>query len=126
MLEELSLLLDAVPSEATYNEYAFAVIEDNCLGKRTVANRTLSFQRLTELYGLNARLVLFRVLRDLWGQHETSRPLFALLLALARDPLLRATATVVIRTPFGHEFARQAMKDALSVAVDDRLNEIDA
>ena len=123
MLDELSLLLDAAPGEATHNDYALAVIEDNCLGKRTAANRRLSFQRLTELYGLNARLVLFRVLRDLWGRHETSRPLLALLLALARDPLLRATATVVIRTPFGHEFARQAMKDALSDAVDERLNE---
>ena len=95
MLEELSLLLDAAPGEATYNDYALAVIEDNCLGKRTAANRKLSFQRLTELYGLNAQVVLFRVLRDLWGRHETSRPLLALLLALARDPLLRATATVV-------------------------------
>ena len=123
MLDELSLLLDAVPGEATHKDYADAVIEDNCLGKRTAANRRLSVQRLTELYGLNARLVLFRVLRDLWGRHETSRPLLALLLALARDPLLRATATVVIRTPFGHEFARQAMKDALSDAVDERLNE---
>ena len=123
MLDELSLLLDAAPGEATHNDYALAVIEDNCLGKRTAANRRLSFQRLSELYGLNARLILFRVLRDLWRRHETSRPLLGLLLALARDPLLRATAAVVIRTPFGHEFARQAMKDALSNAVGDRLNE---
>ena len=60
---------------------------------------------------------------DLWAQHETSRPLLALLLALARDPLLRATARAVVATPFGHEFARQSMKDALSDAVGDRLND---
>jgi hypothetical protein len=123
MLDELSHLLDAVPCEASRQDYADAVMEDNCLGKRTAATRKLSLQRLTELYGLDARVVLFRVLRDLWGRHETSRPLLALLLALARDPLLRATARAVVGTPFGHEFARQSMKDTLSEAVGDRLND---
>ena len=122
MLEELSNLLDATPGEATREDYADAVLEDNCLGKRTAATRKLSLQRLTELYGLDAKLILFRALRDLWGRHEPSRPLLGLLLALARDPLLRTIAAAVIRTPFGHEFARQTMKDALSDAVGDRLN----
>ncbi|MCU7849284.1 MAG: hypothetical protein KZQ89_15095 [Candidatus Thiodiazotropha sp. (ex Lucinoma kastoroae)] len=123
MLDELSHLLDAVPGEASREDYAKAVMEDNCLGKRTAATRKLSLQRLTELYGLDARVIFFRVLRDLWVRHETSRPLLALLLALARDPLLRATARAVVGTPFGHEFARQSMKDALSNAVGGRLNE---
>ena len=123
MLDELSHLLDAVPGDVTREVYADAVMDDNCLGKRTAANRRLSLQRLTELYGLNAQLILFRVLRDLWGRHESSRPLLGLLLALARDPLLRAIAAVVIQTPFGHEFARETMKEALSDAVGDRLNE---
>ncbi len=123
MLEELSHVLDATPGMASREDYADAVLEHNCLGKRTAATRKLSLQRLTELYGLDARVVLFRVLRDLWGRHETSRPLLALLLALARDPLLRATARAVVTTPFGHEFARQSMKDALSDAVGERLND---
>lgn len=123
MLDELSHLLDAFPGEASREDYADAVMGDNCLGKRTVATRKLSLQRLTELYGLDARVILFRVLRDFWSRHETSRPLLALLLALARDPLLRATARAVIGTPLGHEFARQSMKDALTDAVKGRLNE---
>jgi len=123
MLDELSHLLDAVPGDAVRADYADAVIAHNCLGKRTTATRKLSLQRLTELYALDPRVILFRVLRDLWGRSETCRPLLALLLALARDPLLRATATAVLRTPYGHEFARQSMKDALSEAVGDRLNE---
>ncbi|MGI8738802.1 MAG: hypothetical protein ACR2KU_03885 [Gammaproteobacteria bacterium] len=123
MLDEVSRLLEAAPGEASREDYAHAVVEDNCLGKRTAATRKLSLQRLTELYGLDARIMLFRVLRDLWGRHETSRPLLALLLALARDPLLRATTRAIIGTPFGHEFARQSMKDALSDAIGDRLND---
>ena len=123
MLDELSRLLDAAPGEATLEYYADAVINGNCLVKRTAANRRLSLQRLTELYGLNAQLILFRVLRDLWGRHETSRPLLGLLLALARDPLLRAIATVILQTPLDQEFSRQDMKEALSDAIGDRLNE---
>ena len=123
MLDELSQLMGAVPGEVSRQEYVDAIARDNCLGKRTVATRQHSLQRLTELYGLDGRLLLFRALRDLWGRFESSRPLLSLLLALARDPLLRATARAVITTPFGHEFGRQAMKDDLSAAVEHRLND---
>ena len=120
MLDELTQLLDAVPGEARRQDYADAVTHDNCLGKRTAATRQLSLQRLTELYGLDGRLLLFRALRNLWVGHSSSRPLLALLLALVRDPLLRATAGAVIATPPGHEFGRQpeipiaALQDALA------------
>ena len=123
MLDELSQLLDAAPGEASRRDYAQAVTEGNCLGKRTAATRKLSLQRLSELYGLDARLLLFRVLKRLWGRHASSRPMLALLLALARDPLLRASARAVVATPFGHELGRQAMKDALSGIVEGRLND---
>ena len=123
MLEEMTHLLGATGVAVTRDDYARAVMEDNCLGKRTAATRRLSLQRLTELYGLDRRVLLFRVMRELWERHETSRPLLALLLALARDPLLRATATAVLRTPDGHEFARQPMTEALSTVAGDRLNE---
>ena len=123
MLDELSQLLDAAPGEVSRRDYAQAIMEGNCLGKRTAATRKHSLQRLSELYGLDARLLLFRVLKRLWVRHASSRPLLALLLALARDPLLRATARAVVATPFGHEFGRQAMKDALSGTVEGRLND---
>ena len=123
MLNELSLLLHAVPGEATRKDYADAVIIQNCLGKHTVATRKLSLQRLTELYALEPAVILFRVLRDLWARNQSSQSLMALLLALARDPLFRLTATSVVRTPYGHEFARQSMKDALTDEIGDRLND---
>lgn len=123
MLEELSHLLDAAPGESTREVYVAAIMGANCLGKRTAATRKLSLQRLTELYGLDPQVILFRVLRDLWARFEGSRPLLAMLMALARDPLLRATAAAVIRTPLSHEFARQPMKDALAQTVGQRLND---
>ena len=122
MLQELSHMLDAAPGDASRGDYQSAVLDDNCLGKRTTATRKLSFHRLSELYGLDRRLILFRGLRELWGQQEDSRPLLGLMLALARDPLLRATAPTVLSTPFGHELARQPMKNGLSMVAGARLN----
>lgn len=122
MFDELAYLLEAAPGRVSREDYANAVMENNCLGKKTAATRKLSFQRLTELYGLDGGVILFRILRDFWDWHKSSRPLLALLLALARDPLLRATARAVVATPFSHEFGRQTMKDALSDTIGDRLN----
>lgn len=123
MLHELMRLFDAMPSDARRGEYAEAVIEGNCLGKRTAATRKASWQRLAELYGLDPRLILFRALRHLWQADEAARPMLALLLALARDPLLRASAPAVLATPIGHEFARQAMKNDVALTVEDRFNQ---
>ena len=53
----------------------------------------------------------------------TAKPLLALLLALARDPLLRASAPPVLRMRPGEELARQQMTDALNRAVGSRLSE---
>ena len=126
MLNDLSHLLNAVPREANRGDYVEAVITHNCLGKRTAATRKISLQRLTELYALRRDVILFHVLRILWERDEASRPLLALLMTLARDPLLRVTATAIVCTPYGHEFAgqhRQSMRDALAEAAGDRLNE---
>ena len=121
MLDELTQLLDAVPADAPRNQYAEAIVDGNCLGKLTVATRKASSQRLRELYGLDARMILFRALRHLWDD-EAARPTLALLLALARDPLLRASARAVLATPIGQEFSRQPMKDDLAGTVADRLS----
>lgn len=123
MLEELQQLLAVVPGNVEGAAYEVAALDDNCLSKRTAATRKLTIQRLSELYALDPQVPLFRIMRDLWGMSENSRPLLALLLALARDPLLRATASPVIETPIGKEFARQSMTDALKNAVGDRLND---
>ena len=122
MLEELFLLLDSVPRDAFREHYANAVVVENCLGKKTVSNRKISLQHLRELYALDPRVELFRALRELWRAHRSSGALLALLLSLARDPLLRTTATAVLSTPIGHEFARQPMTDAIAGATGDRLS----
>ena len=123
MFDELSVLLRAAGPEVKRSDYRSLVIEDNCLGKRTVATRKLSDQRLSELYALDGSVVLFRIMRQLWLADEKGRPLLALLLGMARDPLLRVTAPPVLWMRPGEELARQQMTDALNRAVGSRLNE---
>lgn len=123
MLDEITQLLGEVPGTATPTEYANAVIEGNCLSKRTNANRAISLQHLKELYALDADVLLFRVFRDTWANHAPSRPLLALLLALARDPLLRTTATAIMPLAAGDELVRQPVRDEVAKSVGGRLNE---
>ena len=123
MLAELSDLLAAVPPDARREDYTRVIIDDNVLGKQTIATRRLTNQRLGELYGLEPRLPLFRVLRRLWDIDTAGHPLLAMLCALARDPLLRATVPSVLALPAGAELIRAAFLDALRQVVGGRLNE---
>jgi len=123
MVEELTTLFASVPATANSDTYNRAVLEDNCLGKRTAATRRQTLQRLRELYALDIDLPLFRTLRKLWVDHDSSRPLLALLTALARDPLLRVTAQPVLSTPVGSELSRQQLLESLSRAAGQRFNE---
>jgi len=123
MLAELRAVLANCPPDATRADYLAAIHEDNCLGKRTAATRKLSSQRLSELYTLDPKVPLFRVMRRCWYVNRDGQALLALLLALARDPLLRVTGPPVLQMRPGEELARQQMTDALNREVGDRLSE---
>ena len=123
MLAELSAIFAAVPASAGRKQYVEAVVEANCLAKPTTSTRRLTLQRLTELYALDPEVPIFRVLRRLWDVDSDSRTLLALLAALARDPLLMATAPAILSLPPGTEMMRQTMREALRSAVGERLND---
>jgi hypothetical protein len=123
MLKELEQLFSDQDTQASRADYVSAIIDQNCLSKKTVSTRKLSCQRLRELYGLNPSILLFRVLRSLWQVDEKGHTLLALLTGLARDPLLRVTATPVLQMHSGEELVRHKLTDALRQSVDNRLND---
>ena len=123
MLAELRELFDALPVDADQAAYSEAVVADNALGKATAASRHHSRQRLRELYGCDPRLPVFRILRRLWSLDEPGRPLFALLAALARDPVLRATAPPVLSLPVGAELVRSTFIEVIRAGTGDRFKE---
>ncbi len=96
MMQELARCLDSLPVDADRDAYTAAIVDVNILGKQTVASRNESLRRLRELYALDPQVPIFRFLRALDARDPKSRPLLALLIVLARDPLLRATAPVIL------------------------------
>jgi hypothetical protein len=123
MTSELSVVMSALPEGAVRADYASAIIESNCLDKPTASTRRLTNQRLGELYGLDPALPLFRVLRRLWSADEKGHPLLALLVAIARDPILAASATAVNALNPGEELRKDPVKQSIRNMVHDRLNE---
>jgi hypothetical protein len=123
MLADLGAVLAACGPNAGRDDYVAAIVEENCLGKPTAATRRSSRQRLAELYALDPRVAIFRVLSRLWTADPTGRPLLALLAALARDPLLRATGAPVLELRAGEVLTRPPVIAALRASVGGRLNE---
>lgn len=123
MLKELDALLAEGPPDATRNDYTEQVVELNLLGKRTDATRRGVNQRLGELYGLDPSIPIFRLMRYFWDVDESGRPLLAILTAISRDPLLRATVNAVLETDEGEEMLKTRTLSALRDFAGDRLNE---
>jgi len=96
MLAELELILRAVPEDAPTEVYTEAIVEKNALEKDTVSSRRKSLSHLKELYTLSPKNPLFAALRRLYRVSPPSLPQIAVLIALARDPLLRASAEAVL------------------------------
>ncbi|HYT90716.1 MAG TPA: hypothetical protein VEL76_18555, partial [Gemmataceae bacterium] len=123
MLAELRSLLDARPATATREDYRTAILDDNALGKKTATTRRLTDQRLSELYALNLKVALFRLLRFFWNLGQEGRPLLALLCASARDPLLRLTAGPVLEAKPGDAVTASVLATAVGDAYPDRFND---
>lgn len=123
MFSELVAVLAHTPAGADREDYKRGVVEDNCLGKSTASTRRLSFQRLSELYALDPQVGVFRLLVRLWSTDAGSRPHLALLVALARDPLLRASAVAIAALQPGDEFSRSEAEAAVRAVTENRLND---
>lgn len=126
MLRELSELLDMLPANASRSDYRTAIVEENVLAKPTQSARLTTGRCLTQLYGLDPDLPLFRVLRRLWEFERSSphgRQLLGLLTALARDPLLRITAGPVLGLGAGEELVRTEFAASIRRETGPRFND---
>ncbi|MGD0971238.1 MAG: hypothetical protein ABSA04_07555 [Desulfobaccales bacterium] len=123
MLAELRLLLDSLPQDGQKSDYLDAVTRNNILGKRTVSTRKYSAKRLSELYGLDSGIPLFRAMRFFWTAGKEGRPLLAFLCAFARDPLLRFTAPAILPLKPGETVTTRKIEAVLAPSVEGRFNQ---
>jgi hypothetical protein len=113
MLAEISRCLELLPVQASRADYQAAIIDRNILGKRTEATRRESFRRLRELYALDPSVPLFRIYRALDRIDSMARPQLSILVACARDPLLRATVPVIVGAREGAALGARDFDEAL-------------
>ncbi len=109
MLQEIELLFQNIPSDASFNTIKDAIINENILNKKSISgrNKTLSF--LKRMYGLDDSIPLYRVFRYLFTHYEKEHQTLTMLYALARDRSLRISADYVLSLDCG----TQARKDDL-------------
>lgn len=122
MLDDLRALLAHTLAAASRQDCATAIVTDNLLGKSTRKARELALKHLATLYGLDAANPLFRALRCLWPLDAAAQPLLALMVALAREPLLRASEGFVLSRPVGSVVPPEEVEAFLAGAFPDRFS----
>lgn len=123
MVASLQRLLSVVPPTGAPEDYRSAVVNENVLAKQTTGGREWAFRRLRQFYGLDPRVLLFRALRDLWPDDIAGQPLLAMLCALARDPVLRASSVVILDSTYGSEVTPAAFDAAIEETFPGRYND---
>lgn len=110
MLDELSILVAAVPVDASAGDYKHAILEDNALGKPTFSSREKSWRHLAQLYTLDREKALFAALAQLAHAEPNSLPLLALVCAFCRDVQLRQSFVLIDRLAVGASLSRPDME----------------
>jgi hypothetical protein len=123
MLKDLQALLGFGFPESSLQDYRNSILTENILLKPTGSARNEGFRRLKQLYGLDQCITVFRSLRMLWEQDAAAQPLLALLCAVARDTLLRATVEYVISVPADTILTAPVFAQVIREQFPDRLTE---
>lgn len=110
MLEDLTNLFMAVPEAKNQSDYLSAIIDHNCLGKKSLNTRKISAKQLKLLYTIDPEITIFRNLLYFWQRDERGRPLLALLCALTRDAILRQTVQLIMEAPEGAIFTSESVE----------------
>jgi hypothetical protein len=116
MLKEITRLLASADTRAGTEEYRRLVLSENVLGKRTQTTRQETVRRLRELYALSSKVPIFSLYRELMKLDSHSAPLLSLLIAWARDPLLRATTPAILGATIGDQVRSDDLQQALTEA----------
>ena len=123
MLKDLTSLIDYVDNQnASQDKYIKAIIDENCLGKKSGQTRKISLRHLKNLYILDPDVVLFRVLLFFWHRDPNSRPLLALLCTTARDAMFRKSVPFMRAYASGQRVDKKALEEFINKKEPDRFS----
>ena len=124
MLAELTDLLAAIPDAKEQQDYITAIIDENCLRKKSFNNRKISADQLIQLYTLDPQVTIFRNLLYFWQRDEKGRPLLALLCAATRDSTLRKSAILILEAPQGEMVTRDSVEEYIENLAPGRYSKV--
>ncbi len=120
MFAELSTLLSVCSPQFQLEQYRHAVVEENVLGKVSLASRKETFARLRALYILSPDHLIFRVLLDLWYSENSGKPMLAVLSSVTRDYTLRATMDLILDSAVGVGITPDMLSNSVQTAFPGR------
>jgi hypothetical protein len=113
MLTEIRQLQQALPLDASQEDFRNAIEKRNVLAKPTQSSRHGSYRHLVELYGLDVQKPLFRAMRRLAKEQPDDFPLLAMLCVYPRDPQLRHSFKLIDSLAPGTALPRETMEEHL-------------
>jgi hypothetical protein len=122
MIEELKTLLLGRPESANLDDYREDIEVFNVLHKPTENARKYTFQPISTLYGLSPDIPLFKIFRQWWELSRESQSILALQLAIARDPILRTSAKIILPLQLGERLHREQVEDFLKQEYPDKYS----
>lgn len=121
-VDELRKVCETAAPSTPYEEIRRLVVDDNILGKSTQSSRRKTLRILREFYALRPEVLVYSALRLFWDHDAREQPILALLCACARDPVLRESATVVLKWPVESALPKGSLEDALRAAYPGRYS----
>lgn len=122
MFDEILLLFSHLDKNSTQSDYLFEIVENNILNKPSRKSRQLTARHLLDLYSLDNSVPIFRVFRDLWEVDQDARPLLAITIALARDPLLRCSLDFILNKQVGQRVERPELEQLIKHLYPERFS----
>lgn len=113
MLAELEQVLGYLQTCSSPEAARTAIVEENVLGKATRSGKKNSATKLIDLYSFESKKPLYAGFEILWRESSKSRPVLAVLMALCRDAVLRASAQPVLATPLGGTVTKDQLYQSL-------------
>jgi len=115
MLNELQTLLQYVDQTSIQKEkLLYAIIEENCLGKRSRITRKISAEHLVDLYSLDPNIAIYKALLYFWQRDMQGHPLLALLCAYCRDYVLNLVAPFILQIPQETVISKKPIEEFLN------------
>jgi hypothetical protein len=121
MLTEITALLPKLQS-LSLEESKSKILDENILGKPTFSSRQKTLRNLTDLYTLEGKYTLFRIMHQFAALTPESIPQLGLVFAFCRDDQLRSSFAVIEKLKLGETLPLSTMIDHFENAWPDRFS----